>query len=247
MGEILVSIVTVAYNSEKTIARSIESVLNQSYKNVEYIVVEGLSKDNTLSIAKSYTDRFKSKGYSYSIISERDSGIYDAMNKGISLATGNLVGMINSDDWYERETVEKVVAAYQDLKFDVLYGDMRVVRKDGKSFIKKAKKSKIMSSRYWNHPTMFVKRDLYQRIQYENKTIYDDFDYILKVNKLGYKIEILNEILANFSFGGVSNRKNLKEMLERAKIKYRIYRKNGYSRLYFLECMAMEMAKMIWG
>ena len=95
----LVSIITVCYNSAQTIHKAIESVLNQTYSNIEYTIVDGLSKDNTMEIAESYADAFREKGYTFRIVSEKDNGIYDAMNKGIRMASGELIGMINSDDW----------------------------------------------------------------------------------------------------------------------------------------------------
>ncbi|WP_418965060.1 glycosyltransferase, partial [Cetobacterium sp.] len=109
MNDILVSIVTVAYNSSKTIEKTIESVLNQSYKNIEYIIVDGESKDNTLEIIKKFQKNFENRGIKYKFISEKDNGIYDAMNKGISMCQGELVGMINSDDWYELDAVQNIV------------------------------------------------------------------------------------------------------------------------------------------
>ena len=105
----LVSIITVAYNSEKCIRKAIESVLNQTYPHIEYTIVDGLSKDNTVAVAKEYEEKFQEKGYTYRIVSEKDNGIYDAMNKGIRMATGELIGMINSDDWYEPIAVETAV------------------------------------------------------------------------------------------------------------------------------------------
>ena len=111
----LVSIVTVCYNSEKTIRKTIESVLAQTYGQVEYIIVDGASTDNTVAVAREYEEQFRQKGYTYRIVSEKDRGIYDAMNKGLALASGELIGIINSDDWYEPDAVktaaEKVFSA----------------------------------------------------------------------------------------------------------------------------------------
>ncbi len=106
--DIRVSIVTVSYNSEKTIGRTIESVLGQTYKNIEYIIVDGASKDGTMDVVEGYRDDF---GDRLKVISEPDDGIYYAMNKGIGLATGELIGIINSDDHYEPEAVAHMVEA----------------------------------------------------------------------------------------------------------------------------------------
>ena len=109
---IKVSVVTVAYNSEKTIAKTIESVLNQTYLEIEYLIIDGASKDRTVQIAKSYQKQFDDKGYTYRIISEPDCGMYDALNKGVALAQGEIIGQINSDDWYENNALQRVVETY---------------------------------------------------------------------------------------------------------------------------------------
>src|SRR5258705_5340519 len=99
----LVSIITIVYNGEKYIEDSIRSVINQSYKNIEYIIIDGGSSDNTVSIIKKYEKQIAFW------ISEKDKGISDAFNKGIAKATGEIIGILNSDDWYERDTVAKAV------------------------------------------------------------------------------------------------------------------------------------------
>ncbi|MBQ7482227.1 MAG: glycosyltransferase, partial [Lachnospiraceae bacterium] len=110
ISEPSVSIITVTYNSGATLKRTIESVLAQTAAPREYIIVDGCSTDDTLSIAESFRETFDEKGISYSVISEPDNGIYDAMNKGIRLAMGDIIGMINSDDWYEPCAVETVLS-----------------------------------------------------------------------------------------------------------------------------------------
>lgn len=103
----LISIITVVYNGEKYLEQTIQSVINQTYKNIEYIVIDGGSTDGTLDIIKKYEEHI-----SY-WVSESDKGLYDAMNKGIGVAKGELIGMINSDDWYELEAVEIMAEAYK--------------------------------------------------------------------------------------------------------------------------------------
>src|SRR4051812_33819047 len=99
-----VSIITVAYNSQATISDTIKSVINQTYKDIEYIIIDGASTDKTLSIVESYKDKIST------IVSEPDSGIFDGMNKGIQYATGDLIGILNSDDYYENdEVIERIV------------------------------------------------------------------------------------------------------------------------------------------
>jgi len=243
--DILVSIVTVVYNGAATIKDTMESVLNQTYKNIEYIIVDGLSTDGSLEIINSYKDRFKEKGIDYKVISEKDSGIYDAMNKGISLAKGTIVGLINSDDWYELDAVEKVVKTYIRTNFDYFFGDIRIIN-GNKHIIKRAKLRKhYITSRDWNHPTSFVTKDIYDKYQYKNETIYDDFDLFLRIRKDNRKVIVLNEVLANFRVGGLSNQKNIAKTISRMKQRYTIYRNNKYSKIYFLECFFVETIKYI--
>ena len=121
-----VSIITVAFNSAATIAHCMQSVLDQSYSNIEYIVVDGLSKDNTLNIVREFEPLFAGK---MRWISENDNGIYDAMNKGLHMATGDVVGILNSDDFFtDNDVIEKVAQAFTDDKIDAVYGDVHFVR-----------------------------------------------------------------------------------------------------------------------
>lgn len=246
MENILVSIITVSYNSEKTIRDTIESVLNQTYGNIEYIIVDGLSKDQTVEIAKSYEDKFLKKGYSYRIVSEKDQGIYDAMNKGIRASKGELIGIINSDDWYEKDAVETVIQQYKNKRFDMFYADLRIVKTDGSCFVKHSQFRRFVTTRDWNHPTTFMNRRVYNRYLYKCESIYDDMDMLLKVRENKGRIVVLNKVLANFRMGGVSNQKNLRKAWERCKVRYRIYRNHGFSKLYWLECMVMEVGKLIF-
>jgi len=242
----LVSIITVCYNSEKTIRKAIESVLGQTYPHIEYTIVDGLSTDSTLAVAREYEDKFREKGYTYRIISEKDNGIYDAMNKGIRMATGELVGMINSDDWYEPNAVQTAAEAYIQEPYDLFYADINLIRSTGGIMVKRSKLDRFPSSRHWNHPTTFIPKRVYEEVGlYRCETMYDDFDLILRIRSAGKKVVIRNVILANFQTGGVSNQKSLKKCLQRCKYRYRCYRNNGYSPLYIIECVAMEFAKLI--
>lgn len=242
----LVSIVTVAYNSEKTISKTIESVLNQTYDKVEYWIIDGASKDNTVAVAKEYESRFAQKGYAYHIISEQDKGIYDAMNKGVIHATGELVGLINSDDWYEPNAVACAVAAYKESPYDMFYADINLIKPDGTVIVKHSRYDRFPTSRHWNHPTTFATKQVYEELgAYRNEGIHDDFDFVLRVRKAGKKITIKNIVLANFRTGGASNDKSLRKCVKRCKDRYRCYRNNGYSYLYGIECVAIEIAKFI--
>lgn len=243
----LVTITTVTLNSEKTLRQTIESVLNQTYQHIEYIIVDGMSTDGTLQIANSYTEAFHDKGYLYRIICEKDNGMYDAINKGISLAQGEIIGNINSDDWYEPEAVERTVCFFEKTGCDLMYADLRMIKKDGTSFIKHSRETRIATSRGWNHPTQFARKSLFDKEKYKCESLHDDFDLLLRVKKKGYKTAILHEVTGNFRMEGMSHDRSIRRAVERGRARYRIYKNNGYSRLYWLECAMIETAKLLFG
>lgn len=242
----LVSIVTVAYNSEKTIARTIESVLNQTYSNIEYIIIDGASTDDTVKIAKTYQTKFNKQGRSLKIISEKDNGMYDALNKGIALANGTIIGSINADDWYELDAVETMANLYQKENYDAAWGSI-VIKKPTGDMIKHAKIGKFWTTTGWCHPAMFATKEVLCQFPYACRNMYDDFNFITTAHCAGKKIIAIDKVISNFSFGGMSTKKKLEDVWYRASIKYDIYRKHGMSRLYWFHCIGMEMAKYILG
>lgn len=245
--DIKFSIVTPVYNGGKTVARTIESVLNQSVAPSEYFVIDGASTDETLEVARRYTGGFEEKGIRYEIISEKDNGIYDAMNKGIMRCTGDFIGIINSDDWYETNAIETMAELYEKEHFDMAYADIRMHNGNG-TFIKTASNPKMVTSRTWNHPTQFVSSEIYSKKLYKNETVFDDLDMLLWIHKNNYKISTVNKVLANFTMGGASNNeKRLGEVIKRIRTKGEIYKNNGYSALYVIDAAAIEIAKMILG
>lgn len=244
MANMKFSIITICFNSEDCIRKTIESVLNQTCSDYEYFIIDGASSDKTVSIAEEYIAGFKEKGIPYHISSEPDKGIYDAMNKGIRKASGTIVGIINSGDWYERDALETVNQEYDDHPFDMFYADINIYKTDGNCIIKRSKNGLIVTSRNWNHPTTFVTRSTYEDLGlFKCEGIHDDFEFFLRVKKSGKNIVIRNKVLANFVLGGASNKKDLHSCFMRMKDRYRAYRVNGYSRAYLLECFAMEVIK----
>lgn len=242
----LVSMITVCFNSEATIRKTIESVLGQTYPEIEYIIVDGLSKDNTVAVAREYEARFREKGYAYRIVSEKDNGIYDAMNKGIRMATGDVIGIVNSDDWLELHAIQTVADVYQETGFDMFYADLNLIKDNGTVIVKHSKLDKFPTTRHWNHPTTFITRKTYDEAGvFRCKGLYDDFDLMLRIRRANKKVVIHNQVLSNFRTGGVSNQKSFKKAYGRFLDRYRCYRDNGYSRLYVVECAAMELAKLI--
>ena len=242
-----VTIITVASNSEKTISRAIDSVLNQTYGDIEYIIVDGASRDRTVEIAEKYQKLFdKTPGRSLRILSEPDEGMYDALNKGAKLATGELVGQINSDDWYEKDAVQTMVNLYETEHYDVAWGSIRIKKASG-DMIKHAHIGRLWTTTGWCHPGMFSRREILLKYPYALETMYDDFDYITTVYRAGKKITTTDRIIANFVFGGMSTQKSWKEAMRRVKITYGIYRKHGMSRLYWFHRFALETAKFVLG
>lgn len=248
-----ISIITVSYNSEKTIGHTIESVLGQtclgtSDIELEYLIVDGNSSDDTVEIAESYRSRLEKKGASYRVDSEPDGGIYDAMNKGIRRASGDVIGILNSDDWYEPDALEAVADTFRNTSCELMYANIRMHRADGTAFVKKARLRSFETSRDWNHPTTFVKAQIYKENPFRNLGIHDDYGFFLQMKKQKRKIVIIDKVLANFKMGGASNKKNLREAKKRIMDRYRYcYRINGFSRLYMIECVMIEAAKWLLG
>ena len=241
-----VSIITICFNSEAIIKKTIESVLGQTYTDIEYMIIDGASKDKTVEIAESYKDAFAEKGIDYKIFSEPDKGIYDAMNKGIAKATGELVGLINSGDFYEPEMVETAVKAYEEKPYDIFYADINLIKDNGQIIVKKSRYDKLPTSRHWNHPTMVVRKAYYDEIgTYKCVGIHDDFEFFLRARKKNARITIKNVTLANFMTGGASNKKSFKQCKKRCKDRYKAYRDNGYGIWSWFECVGIEIAKFI--
>ena len=242
----LVSVITICFNSEAVIRKTIESVLAQSWPEVEYLIIDGASKDNTVAIAQEYEPAFAEKGYSYHIFSEPDKGIYDAMNKGIKKSTGELIGLINSGDWYEPNAVQTAAEAYQKDAYELFYADINLIKADGSLMVKHSRYDRFPTSRHWNHPTMFVPRKTYDELGlYRCEGIHDDFEFFLRARRAGKKITIVPQTIANFVTGGASNSKPFAKCKARCLDRYRDYRLNGYSRLSIIECVGIEAAKFI--
>lgn len=244
--EIKVTVITVAYNCEETISCAIESVLHQTYQNIEYLIIDGLSKDGTVRVAESYIPLFQEKGMEMKVISEADNGMYDALNKGISMASGELIGNINADDWYEPIAVEKMAELYKKDNYDLAWADLRIIKPTG-NMIKKAHIGKLWTTAGFCHPTMFAKREVLLEFPYACEQMDDDFEMVTRAYKAEKKISLLHETLANYRFGGMSTRKSIKNSVGRIKMKYATYRKHGFSRLYWLYCFAIEFAKYVLG
>lgn len=245
----LVTILTVAFNAEKTIAKTMESVLNQSYSNIEYIVIDGASKDKTVEVVKKYQKAFDAvPGRSLTIISEPDEGMYDGLNKGARMAHGELVGQINADDWYELDAVETMVELYNREKYDAAWGSINMCSPDKKTWVKKAHIGWLWTTSGWCHPAMFSKHETLLDFPYPLESMYDDFDYITAVYMEGKKIVTTEKVVSNFSFiGGQSTKTSLKEVKRRVDLTYGIYKKYGMSKCYWFYRWLYEMIKYVVG
>ncbi|MBN2781671.1 MAG: glycosyltransferase, partial [Campylobacterales bacterium] len=215
----LVSIITVVYNGEKFLEDTIKSVINQSYDNVEYIIIDGGSTDGTVEIIKKYEAQIDYW------VSEKDNGIYDAMNKGISLVTGDIIGLINADDWYEKNTVELIISVINENdKFDVVYGLIRYIKNEQELKIE-AQNHHFLSDRMIPHPTCFIKSKVYKKLgnyvnDYKSASDYDLLVRVYKNNCIFHKID---KVLANFRIDGISSN-DFTGAIETLKIK----KKNKY-------------------
>ncbi|MDR1182280.1 MAG: glycosyltransferase [Bacteroidales bacterium] len=237
-----ISIITVCLNSEKHIRTAIESVLAQTYENIEYIIIDGASTDKTLDIVRSFELSISPK--SLKIISEPDNGLYDAMNKGIRMATGDFVGILNSDDFYNYpDSIETVVNYLRETGVDMCFSDVRIIHPDNPG-----KTVRYYSSAGFHpalfrfgfmpaHPSCFIRRRLFDEIGYYKTDYHISADYELLIRIL-YKHRISYRYLAfdiiKMRTGGKSTR-SLKSNYILNKEIIRACRENGiYTSLFIL-------------
>ncbi len=205
-----VSIITVCFNSAETIEDTILSVASQTYKNIEYIIVDGLSKDATISIIKKHEQTV------YKWVSEKDKGIYDAMNKGVKLATGDIIGILNADDVFANEyVIEHVVEKFILSNSDAVYADLQYVnKKDTSKVVRYWKSGKYSYGSFLNgwmppHPTLYLKREVYGQFGLYRLDMPSaaDYEFMLRVIHLHkIKLSYLPEITVLMREGGMSNK-----------------------------------------
>lgn len=222
-----ISIITVCYNSEPTIERAIKSVIQQDYPSVEYIVIDGGSTDRTIDIIKKYAEDI-----AY-CVSETDSGIYDAMNKGIEKATGEIVAFLNSDDWYPENILSEIARQFMTDEMQILCGEMYIHRNGQMTrwhINEKKMKQQLRIRMGFSHPAMFVRRLLFEEYGKFNThyQIAADYDWLLRVYDHHVSIAVTNKVLCNFSYGGISTKNELLEthLMERKQVSLHALERN---------------------
>lgn len=204
-----VSTITVTYNSAATVEDTIQSVCAQSYPDIEYLIVDGGSNDETLDIAQKYRDKISK------IVSESDNGMYDAINKGIALATGEIVAILNSDDFYiDKDVISRVVDLFKSSNADAVYGNLFYVDAvDTNKIVRKWNSGNYRGNSFlygWMppHPAFFVKRDCYKEYGCFDLSLKSAADYELMlrfIHKHKIKLTYLNRTLVKMRVGGMSN------------------------------------------
>ena len=204
-----ISIITITYNSAETVEDTIQSVLSQDYPNVEYIIIDGASNDDTMAIVERYRSSISV------ILSEPDKGIYDAMNKGVLRATGDVIGILNSDDFYaDSRVLSDIAARMRDTDSDGCYADLVYVDRNETSRIVRTWKSGPYShGRFLNgwmppHPTFFVKRSVYDALGIYSTQLRSSADYELMlrfVHKHKISLSYLPRVITHMRAGGQSN------------------------------------------
>ncbi|MDD4466355.1 MAG: glycosyltransferase family 2 protein [Patescibacteria group bacterium] len=205
-----ISLITPTYNSSKTIARTLDSVVAQNYPDLEYIIIDGASKDDTLNIIASYQSRINIK-----VVSESDKGLYDAMNKGVRLASGEIIGILNSDDLFFDDNVLNLVAeSFLDNETDIVYGDIKYFS-DNIDKIKRYWKTGIYSegklANGWiiPHPALFVRKEVYEKVGLyrDDFKIAADYEFILRIlKKYQFNLRYIPKVFVKMYSGGTSGR-----------------------------------------
>jgi len=230
-----ISIITITYNSAETLPRALESVQNQKYDEIEHIIIDGASTDGSIELIEAYSKKIqrdnKASTREVRWISEPDKGIYNALNKGIQMATGDVIGFLHSDDVFNSsDSIGIIAAAFEDSQTQVVYGDLQYCR-NGK-VVRRWKSNEFHRSslKYgWMppHPTLYCRKEVY-----EKEGLYDewfrisaDYDMILRIFKAGYKSQYIPEVLVCMEVGGASN-KNTKARLSKTQEDYIVLKKN---------------------
>jgi glycosyltransferase involved in cell wall biosynthesis len=227
-----VSIITLTYNSEKAILRCLQSIHSQSYKNIEHIIIDGKSTDNTIQIINEHSAKSI-------LISEKDAGIYDAWNKGMKLATGDIVGTVMSDDYLKNEhSIQSIVEAFQKENCDIVYGNMDFVLNS--EIIRKWRAGNFKKYKYYfgwmpPPPAVYVKKNIIKENKLFNLKykIGADYEWLLRLFYIkNYNIFYLDKFIYTLEYGGISN-KSLKNVFDGNMENYYAWKDNNLSQFPF--------------
>ncbi|KHF38258.1 glycosyltransferase family 2 protein [Halalkalibacter okhensis] len=250
-----ISIITVSYNSSKTIKDTLDSVYKQSYNNIEYILVDGKSTDTTIEILKSYENTFAEKGIEYKWISEKDKGIYDAINKGIELSTGDVVGILNSDDYYkDKDVVKDIALAFENNNSDCVYGNLEYIDPVSKKITRRWKSRDFelgLFEKSWTpaHPTFYCKRNCYieHGVYRTDFKIAADVELMYRfLEKSRIKSKFINRSMITMRQGGVSS-SGLKSTYIITREMRRAFKDNGgkFNLIKYLGFKALKVKEFI--
>ena len=222
-----ISIITISYNSAKTLQRALESVQSQTYKDIEHVIIDGASTDGTKELIEAYAKEHKNVRW----ISEKDDGIYNALNKGIKMATGDVIGFLHSDDiLYSPDSIGHIAATFEQSHADVVYGDLQYCK--GDKVIRRWQSNDFNphSLKYgWMppHPTVYVHREVYEKTGLFDEWFHisADYDMMLRIFKSGYSTKYIPEVLVSMNTGGASN-KDTRARLSKTQEDYIVLKKN---------------------
>lgn len=228
MQDLKISIITVTYNAESTINNCIESVIGQNYRNIEYIIIDGASTDKTVQIIEKYKNQIAV------FVSEPDNGIYDAMDRGIKLATGDIVGTLNADDFFtDNNVLSQVAEAFSNPEVSITYGDLDYINTDG-SIVRKWRSGEYRDGMFnsgWMppHPTFYCKRNLFHQfgfysLEYGTAADYELMLRFIHLNKVN--AFYIKKVMIRMNVGGVSN-KSYSNRVQGLLFDYKAMRNNG--------------------
>lgn len=233
---IKVSVITSSYNSEATITDTINSVNKQTYSNIEHVFIDGKSTDNSVELIEKLSTREKI------VTSEKDKGIYDAMNKGIALASGDIVGILNSDDFYADENViADVVELFEKTKADAVYADLDYVEEvDTNKVVRKWRSGNYKHGHFkWGwmppHPTLFLRKEVYEKHGHFNLELKSAADYEIMlrfIHKHKIKLAYLPRVTVKMRLGGLSN-SSIKHRMFANKEDRKAWKINGLKPYFF--------------
>lgn len=236
----MISLITITYNSIATIEDTIISIRNQSFKEFEWIVIDGGSTDGTLELIKSYN-------LHTILVSQPDDGIYDALNKGISFASGGVIGILHSDDTFFNNDVLKVINETFLLNpdFDGIYGDLIYVNRYNKKVIRTWRSSQYTTAKIrfgWMppHPTIYIKSQIFSKVGIYNLRykISADYDFIIRLFAINVKLIYINSPLVYMKMGGVSNR-SIGSLIQKYKEDLHIVRSNKMGNVLTIICKSL--------